>query len=277
VSIAITTSRSIPDAAPRQYWEARARRYATVDDGLPAVCAYGMPRFYNRYVDVLQRRALAPWCAVAPGTSVLELGCGVGRWTRHFVRAGATVVGVDLSPTMIGEARARVSGAPRGACRFVVADIAALALRRRFDLVFGVTVLQHVLEADRLQAAVDAIAAHLTPGGRAVLLEAAPTIGTTRCDHPAFVARDEATYRCAFARAGLAVRAVEPVDPAPFRMRLLPRYRRLPSAVGQPAMLLATLASIPIDFDRRAARVDRSWHKVFVLGAAGGRIGQGPA
>src|SRR5262249_36557764 len=158
-------------------------------------------------------------------------------------------------------------------CRFLVADVAALSLRRRFDLVFGVTVLQHVLDPDRLQSAIDGIAAHLAPGGTAVLLEAAPTIGTSRCDHPAFTARDETTYRRAFARAGLAVRRVDPVDPAPFRMMLLPRYRALPAPIAGSAMLLATLASIPLDFGPGRPLASRSWHKVFVLEAAHGSYG----
>src|SRR6202008_128248 len=68
-----------PDWA-RSYWEARAGRCARIEDGLPAVCSYGMPRFYNAYIQATQRRALAPFVRVGAGDRVLDVGCGVGRW-----------------------------------------------------------------------------------------------------------------------------------------------------------------------------------------------------
>jgi ubiquinone/menaquinone biosynthesis C-methylase UbiE len=225
-----------------------------------------MPSFYNSYIHFLQRRALLPWMAVAGGESVLEIGCGVGRWTRSLARAGADVVGLDLSPTMVREARrrARSEGVDRN-CRFIVADTAEFALNARFDRIVGITVLQHVLDPDRFQASVERLAAHLAPDGRVVLLEVAPTRSSTRCDSPVFVARCEQTYLRAFERAGLHVVAVSGVDPAPFRTWFLPWYRSMPRPLAIAGLFGATVASIP--FDVLAASWDSatSWHKVFVL------------
>src|ERR1700757_5491795 len=89
---------------PGRYWEDRARRFAAEGEGLPAVCSYGMPEFYNRMIHFNQQLALAPWLRVSPGTRVLDVGCGVGRWSRVLASRGAIVTGVDLSPTMIAEA-----------------------------------------------------------------------------------------------------------------------------------------------------------------------------
>jgi SAM-dependent methyltransferase len=66
------------------YWEERARRFAIEGEGLAAVRSYGMPAFYNRVIDLCQRLALAPWLRVRPGTRVLDVGCGVGRWCREL-------------------------------------------------------------------------------------------------------------------------------------------------------------------------------------------------
>src|SRR6185437_1859706 len=85
---------------PAAYWEERARRFAVEGDGLAAVCSYGMPGFYNSLIDFCQRRALEPWLTVGPGARVLDVGCGVGRWSRLLASRGACVTGVDLSPTM---------------------------------------------------------------------------------------------------------------------------------------------------------------------------------
>ncbi len=77
---------------------------------------------------------------------------------------------------MIAQARHRAATeGVAGRCRFAVADLARLDLGERFDLVLGVTVLQHILDPGAFRAALAAMAGHLAPGGRMVLLEAAPT------------------------------------------------------------------------------------------------------
>src|SRR5579863_5212008 len=110
-----------------------------------------MPEFYNRLLHLSQRLALAPWLRVGPGTPVLDVGCGVGRWSRLLAARGAQVRGVDLSPTMVEIARRRAAAAGLAErCHFVVQDLAELELDGCFDLVLGVTVLQHILEPVRL-------------------------------------------------------------------------------------------------------------------------------
>src|SRR5579862_2812059 len=94
---------------PSVYWEARAQRFAAERDGLAAVCAYGMPEFYNLAIHMEQRLALDPWLKASTGTTILDVGCGVGRWSRMLAARGAQVTGVDLSPTMIAEARQRAT------------------------------------------------------------------------------------------------------------------------------------------------------------------------
>ncbi|HKQ83477.1 MAG TPA: class I SAM-dependent methyltransferase [Steroidobacteraceae bacterium] len=259
---------------PNTYWEDRARRFAAQGDGLAAVCSYGMPEFYNRMIDFCQRLALEPWFDIKPGTRVLDVGCGVGRWSTLLAARGAVVTGMDLSPTMIAEAkrRADASGlAPR--CRFLVQDLAQLDAGEKFDLVLGVTVLQHILDPDALAAAVQRMTEHLAPGGRMVLLEAAPACIAKHCDTSVFRARERNVYLDLFSRAGLELRTMTGVDPAPFKTRLLPHLRRLPPALAWSAVALVTLLSTPVDavFGRRA--VGRSWHAVFVLQQAGGAHG----
>src|SRR5262245_41314558 len=175
----MTNEESILNQAPvsllyeaRNYWEARARRFAQQGAGLRAVCSYGMPWFYNGYIHLTQRAALRRWLNVSAETRALEIGCGVGRWSRVMARRGASVVGVDLAPTMVAEARRRAEAEGlAGNCNFMVMDLASLALARQFDFILGVTVLQHVLDPDRFEASVQRLASHLAPGGRLVLLE----------------------------------------------------------------------------------------------------------
>ena len=262
--------------APDLYWEDRARRFAGEGDGLAAVCAYGMPEIYNRAIDLEQRLALEPWLRVCAGMRVLDVGCGVGRWSRMLAARGATVTGVDLSPTMISEARRRAAREGVAArCRFEVQDLSNLSVDGEYDLVLGVTVLQHILDPEALRAALLGMRARLRPGGRMILLEAAPTAFVKRCDSTVFSARHRGVYLDLFRRCNLQLAALTGVDPAPFRTRLLPYLRSLPSGLAWALIALSTALSLPVNalVGRRA--VSLSWHAVFVLEPAAGGNGRG--
>lgn len=104
--------------------------------------------------------------AASAGGAVLELGCGTGRVCIHLARRGHAVWGVDADPTLLEalEAQASREGLPvRTAC----ADVRALALERRFELIVAPMQLFQMLggEAGR-RAALGRVAAHLSGGGR---------------------------------------------------------------------------------------------------------------
>jgi SAM-dependent methyltransferase len=251
---------------PALYWEDRARQFAVEGNGLAAVCAYGMPEFYNRAIHLEQRMALAPWLKVSPEARVLDVGCGVGRWSRLLAARGARVTGIDLSPTMIAQARVRALAANvADRCRFFVQDLSSLDIQERYDLVLGVTVLQHILDPEALRAAVAALTAHLAPGGRLVLLEAAPSGRVKRCDSTIFNARPREVYLDMFRKCGLEVHALTGVDAAPFRTLLLPYVRTLPGALSRALLWFTTLLSLPINIVLGRRAVHQSWHVVFVL------------
>jgi 2-polyprenyl-3-methyl-5-hydroxy-6-metoxy-1,4-benzoquinol methylase len=123
----------VDEPRPAQYWESRAARFAHVDHGLPAICSYGMPRLYNRAIDLCQRRTLAPFLDACRGADVLDVGCGVGRWSLPLARLNR-VVGVDLSPTMIDVARQRAASSGLAA-RVEVGDLTALDHGATLDVV----------------------------------------------------------------------------------------------------------------------------------------------
>lgn len=98
---------------------------------------------------------------VAPPASVLELGAGTGRETRPLVGCGYDVVAVEESPQML----AHVTGA-----RTVRADLFALDLGERFDLVIGGSHFVDDADPDRRAALYATCARHVDAGG-GVLLE----------------------------------------------------------------------------------------------------------
>jgi hypothetical protein len=135
----------------------------------------------------------------------------------------------------------------------------------------SVTVLQHILEAAALRAALQRMVAHLDENGVLLLLEAAPERTAGDCDSAIFRARTRDSYRRLFADCGLEVRALTGVDPAPFRTWLLPHLRHLSGGVRLAALAAATALSLPIDVPFGRLLVGRSWHAVFVLTRARSR------
>jgi 2-polyprenyl-3-methyl-5-hydroxy-6-metoxy-1,4-benzoquinol methylase len=255
---------------PAAYWESRACRFASNGDGLAAVCSYGMPGFYNRAIHFCQYRALVPFLKQSAGKSVLDIGCGVGRWSVWMARHGAWVTGADISPTMVREAERRATAAGVSSrCTFLVSDLVELNLDASFDLILGVTVLQHVLDRDRLQRVVSNLKDRLAPDGQIVLIEAAPSRPNSRCNTPIFVARNEGEYRELFEQNGFGIHLVRGVDPMPLKTLLLPRYSKLPKFISVSLLAAATGISLPVDALFGRWWVKASWHKLFVLRRVG--------
>jgi SAM-dependent methyltransferase len=97
--------------------------------------------------------------AYAP-RSVLDAGCGTGRVAVELTNRGVAVVAVDNDPDMVAAASAKTPDV-----RWIVADLADLALPDRFDVVVLAGNVVPYIAADRRAAAVAACARHLAPTG----------------------------------------------------------------------------------------------------------------
>lgn len=99
---------------------------------------------------------------------VLEVGCGMGRYTLLLAKRGIRVEGLDLSEVLL--ARLRSFDAGRHLIPLHCGDIADLPqdLAGRFDLVLGFFTLHHVHDLVRCFRGV---ARALKPGGQVVFLE----------------------------------------------------------------------------------------------------------
>ena len=74
---------------------------------------------YNGWLERPAFRRLVP--SPVSGLTILDAACGSGAQAEWLLNEGADVIGLDLSPAMVEEARRRCAG--RG--RFFVADMAA--------------------------------------------------------------------------------------------------------------------------------------------------------
>jgi SAM-dependent methyltransferase len=126
-------------------------------------------------VDTLTRRG------AAPGSRVLDAGCGTGRYAFELARRGYAVDGVDLSPQLVAEARrraeevrrvetARAQGDLSLNVSFNVGDILNLHSNERYGAVLCRGVLNDLLDGRSRETAFRSFARALRRGG-AVLLD----------------------------------------------------------------------------------------------------------
>ncbi len=119
------------------------------------------PKTYEKnaaFVPELGEGALE-WLAAQPGECILDLGCGDGQLTQRIAAAGASVVGIDASPSMVEAARARGVKADKGSAeKLPYPD-------HTFEAVFSNAVLHWVRGQDDMLAQVRRV---LRPGGRFV-------------------------------------------------------------------------------------------------------------
>jgi SAM-dependent methyltransferase len=157
----------------------------------------------RRLLDTLAERA-------TPSGRVLDVGCGPAQVGRYLAARNLDVIGIDLTPAMLGVAR---EGEPRLAV--LAADLRALPVRT--GSVAGVTafyVLQH-LPRSALRVALGEFRRVLTRGGLLLVVvhegegefQPTPEITATRYSD------DELTAQCE--RASLRVESVHHRGPLP--------------------------------------------------------------
>ena len=136
--------------------------------------------FYTEYAwayDLIIDRAVRRECAaivtwlvernVLPGASLLDAGCGTGRYAIELARRGYAVHGIDRSPDLVSVASAAREQA-QGVVSFAVDDI--LARRRaRYDAILCRGVLNDLVDDAEREAAFDGFAAALRPQGVLIL------------------------------------------------------------------------------------------------------------
>ena len=95
---------------------------------------------------------------------VLDFGCGVGRLVLPFAAQAAEVVGVDIAPSMLAEARRNCELQGLNNVVLALSDDALSAVQGQFDLVHTCIVIQHI-EIDRGLKLFGQLVQRIVPGG----------------------------------------------------------------------------------------------------------------
>lgn len=120
-------------------------------------------RYLRRHVDSLVR-----FLQIEREERVLEIGCGMGRYTLLLADRGLRIEGLDLSPVLLR--RLRDFDAGRHDIPLHCADVLDVppALEGSFDVVVGLFTLHHLHDLTR---SFEAVSRLLRPGGRVGFLE----------------------------------------------------------------------------------------------------------
>jgi len=97
-------------------------------------------------------------------TRALDFGCGVGRVLIPMAREAEQAVGVDVSPSMLAEARANCAARGIGNVELVPSDDELSRVTGEFDFIHSIIVFQHI-PADRGAAIFGRLMDRLRPGG----------------------------------------------------------------------------------------------------------------
>jgi SAM-dependent methyltransferase len=139
-------------------------------------------RYDDLCVDMFAPDVVAPTVevlvALARGGAALELGIGTGRIALPLAARGMRVHGIDLSPDMVAQLRAKPGG---DAIPVKIGDFATTMVEGTFSLVYVVfNTINNLTTQDAQVACFANAAAHLEPGGCFVVEVGVPGGGPLR-------------------------------------------------------------------------------------------------
>src|SRR3989338_6526496 len=117
---------------------------------------------------------LLNFAGISPGSNILEIGSGAGRFTIHLLKAEFKVTCVDLSEAQLKrlDEDSRKAGIPADKLKAHCAAVEDMSNSAgdHYDVIIGFFILHH-LDTDNLQAHFSEFRKLLKPGGRICFLE----------------------------------------------------------------------------------------------------------
>ena len=162
------------DYDPKIYWNAKAK--SAKGNYMLASC--GNDEYENQCMHQVQLHALTTVIdqyMEIEGKTILDFGCGSGRWVEFFCNLGAKYIGADISDEMIELSNSRYPGQ-----EFIALQDNTMPLADdSCDCVFSIAVIHHNRPPEQ-EAILSEIARVLKPNGYLFLFEA---VGTTQWEH----------------------------------------------------------------------------------------------
>lgn len=115
--------------------------------------------------DLTDLKFYKKWLPKNKNARILELCCGTGRLTLPIAKEGYNITGVDITYTMLEEAKTKALEAGLE-IEFIQADIRTLDLSEKYDLIFiPFNSIHHLYQNEDLFQAFNAVKNHLKEDG----------------------------------------------------------------------------------------------------------------
>ncbi len=145
--------------------------YVTIKARMKANWMAGDYATFARYMEQGAMEILAGW-EIAPGSRLLDVGCGTGQTAIPAARAGVDVTGIDIASNWIDVARARAAAEGLNAT-FDVGDAEQLPYPdASFDVVISMVGAMFAPQAERVASELLRVC---KPGGRVLMVNWTPT------------------------------------------------------------------------------------------------------
>ncbi|MCK4395318.1 methyltransferase domain-containing protein [candidate division WOR-3 bacterium] len=106
---------------------------------------------------------------IKQGNSLLDVGCGQGRYSLAFAKTGVNVTGYDTSDVLLSEAK-RLARSMGLSVKWLLGDMRKIPFEKQFDAVTLMDAFGFFKEDSDNQKAVSQMAKTLRPGGHIVMV-----------------------------------------------------------------------------------------------------------
>ncbi|MDE0687044.1 MAG: class I SAM-dependent methyltransferase [Candidatus Poribacteria bacterium] len=96
----------------------------------PASYNFDSPEFVERHFPFYEKALL-----LSKDDKILEAGCGTGSYSREFARRGYHIVGMDLSPNFLSEAK-KITQRENLEIDFILGDYNEMSFEEKFSVIF---------------------------------------------------------------------------------------------------------------------------------------------
>jgi SAM-dependent methyltransferase len=205
------------------YWDSKAEKY---DD---TAVSMWPNQVLNELYEIEQKQVINKYFGDTYGLSLLDLGCGTGRFSRWFAKQGAVVNGVDFSARSLNIAK-KISSGPNPSYQY--GSVFDMYEKSKYDRIFTWGVLTIACrDKNQLVDALIRIRLALKPGGCLLLTEPI---------HSGFLHRvldlNLNEFLDVMRKAGFHIKEVTPLHFWPARLVLA--YAKLPAWLTSPIYFL---------------------------------------
>jgi len=136
----------------------------------------------NRFINLIHKIAISEFFPQKLTGSILDLGCGTGRFLPWLSQRAPSIIGIDITKKMLKHAKETTHNLRN--VELMLCDGTYLPLREEsFNIVLSIWVLQHIIRKQDFENAAKELIRSLKTGGRAYLIEQVSKAGRMPRDY----------------------------------------------------------------------------------------------